>query len=128
MSREIIYNMQKGMVEYFMVELKLPKGEVWGAIKDACHKSVDKLDNNNKSKSWCYADVPNSDIKLRIDVKRRTRYYSREVEEYISKESYYADVKFSNVSDYEQITDEQVEEYIIEKILLGDDDCPEGWF
>ena len=114
--------MQRGMIEYFMVELKLPRGEAWGAIKDACFKCVDKLDNNNKSKSWCYADVPNSDIKLRIDVSRNSRYYDHKLSKYVEKEYYRAEVKFSNISDWDSFTDVQVEEYIIEKILLGDED------
>ena len=124
MSREISYSMQRGMVEYFMVELKLPKGEVWAVIKEACFKCVDKLDNNNKSKSWCYAQIPNSDTTLRVDVKRRRAHgYNRTTQTYddIEKQFYYADVKFGNIDDWDSFSDVQVEEYIIETILLGDE-------
>ena len=120
MSKEVRYNMQRGMVDYFMNLLSLPKGEVWGVIKDACHICVDKLNNNNKSKSWTYATVPGSDIKLRIDVER-LRKWDSDTGKYIGF-GYYCNVKFSSVSDNEQFTDAEVEDYIVEKILLAIDD------
>lgn len=119
MNREITYSMQRGMVDYFMNLLNLPRGDVWAVIKDACHKCVDRLDNNNKSKSWCYADIPGCDIRLRVDVfvpNRRWRYSNSED----GKEHYRCEVKFSNVSCEDSFTEKQVEEYIVEKIILGD--------
>jgi hypothetical protein len=121
-SREVYYNMQRGMIDYFMNLLDLPRGEVWAAIKDACFKCVDKLDNNNKSKSWCYAIVPKSEIKLRIDVHRQVQRHWQLKEGQDPKMFYRCEVKFSSISDYEQITDVQVEDYIVEKILLEIED------
>lgn len=123
MSREITYNMQRGMIDYFMNLLNKPRKEIWLVIKDACFKCVDKLDNNSKSKSWCYAQIPDSEIKLRIDVNRSRWYYNRHTKQHEEKESYFCDIKFSNISDHERFTESQVEEYIIEEILLGNNNA-----
>ncbi len=120
MSREIDYVMQRGMIDYFMNLLNLPRGDVWGVIKEACHICVDRLDGNKKSKSWSYAEIPGSTIKLRIDVHRHRR-YNYQISSYENGSSYRAEVKFSNVSSNESFTESQVEEYIVEKILLAED-------
>ena len=119
MNREIKYTMQRGMVDYFMNLLDLPRGEVWAVIKDACYMGVNRLDNNNKTKSWCYAIIPNCEIKLRIDIQRCQRY--DRVAGGHKDTGYRAEVKFSNVSSDESFTEAQVEEYVIEKILLAED-------
>lgn len=120
-NREVSYTMQRGMVDYFMNLLNLPRGEVWAAIKDACYTCVDRLDNNNKAKSWCYADIPGSNVKLRIDV-HRLRKWNPNARRHESGNSYRCEVKFSNVSSDEHFTDTQVEDYIVEKILLQAED------
>lgn len=116
--------MQRGMVDYFMNLLNISRQDVWVVIKEACHSCVDKLDNNDKTKSWKYAEIPNCDIKLRIDVQRLRR-YNYNTRSYENKEHYYADIKFSNVSSNEEFSDEKVEEYIVEKILLDLDEPEE---
>lgn len=119
-NRKTSYTMQRGMVDYFMNLLNLPRGEVWSVIKEACHECVDKLANNSKSKSWRYAEIPGSDIKLRVDV-YRCRYWNHTTQSY-GDESYLCEVKFSNISPNEDFTDEQIEDYIVEKILLQVED------
>ena len=122
MKRKVEYSMQRGMVDYFMNLLNLPRGEVWAVIKDACFICVDKLDNNNKSKSWRYATIPNSNHKLRIDVERYTQrsWHPKAGEK--PKTWYICNVKFSGISNHEEFTDTQVEDYIVEKILLEVED------
>lgn len=123
-DRKVEYHMQRGMVDYFMNLLDLSRKEVWVVIKEACHSCIDRLDNNNKSKSWKYADIPNSEIKLRIDVERIKPWRYSDNKD--TPDRYWANVKFSNISDSETITDQQVEEYIVEKILLDldeDEEC-----
>ena len=120
-NRKTSYTMQRGMVDYFMNLLNLPRGEVWSAIKEACHACVDKLDRNTKTKSWRYAEIPGSDIKLRVDV-YRCKYWNPTTQSYSGDDSYLCEVKFSNISPNENFTDEQIEDYIVEKILLQVED------
>lgn len=120
-TREIEYVTQRGMVEYFMNLLSLPRGEVWAVIKEACFVCVDRLDNNGACKSWCYAKVPNSDHKLRIDVYVHQS-YNYQTNKREGPKTYRCEVKFSGISDHESFSDRQVEDYIVDKILLGDED------
>lgn len=115
---DIRYTMPKGIINMLSATSNKTKPEVWCEISDMANICAFRLSTSRQRNSWTQKVFPGTTIKLRIDMQKETVHDDK----LNFKNHYYkAKIKICGMSS-ETYTQAQINDYITEKILLGDDD------
>ena len=120
------YNISLGLVEMLTAITNLEKQEIWSYLADATQVCFDRMAKKNIHKSWRWITFPNTEIRIEIKVHIGGHFfrYSGNSEEKV-KHPHSAEIKF-DANQIESFTSQQVEEFLVEKVLLGVDDDING--
>lgn len=106
----VTYHITSGLVKMLQGLSGDEEKEVWANIAEATQVCVNKIKTKNMYKSWRWFQYKDTVAKMKVIVDRHgseeNRYYS-------------AEVTLSN-KDYQTFTSEQVAEYLIEEVLMGE--------
>lgn len=122
-SLNIKYSVPVGLIHLLSAVSKKDKREVWCILSELANICATRLSEKCSSwgDSWTKKKFPDTDVELRIDMKKCTarNYVNGKYDEKGSY--YYAKFKINGMRE-ESFTQEQINDYITEKILLGDDE------
>lgn len=133
---DIQYSIPVGLTSMLASATKSNNKEVWCKLSDIANicavRLVSRLQNkrsgyNSYADSWTTQTFPGSNIKLRLDMSGsvQTQYYDATTRSYKEhshpKMSFRCRVKVSGTTT-ESFTQQQINDYITDKILLGDDE------
>lgn len=120
-TMNITYTVPKGLIHLLAGISNKTSKEVWCILSEMSNICAHRLSKRTYSyaTSWTSQLFPGTDVKLRIDMGRHSSYRSSSTED--KKVYYTAKVKI-NGHQNEQFTQTQVNDYITESILLGDDE------
>jgi len=114
-SLNINYSVPRGLIHMLSGLTKKPAKEIWCELSDIANVCASRLvKKESQHHSWTTKTFPNTDIELRIDMRKRSNWQTKQ-------KSFTCEVKFGK-SKFENFTQEQVNEYITESILLGVND------
>lgn len=119
-TMNITYTVPKGLIHLLAGVSNKTAKEVWCILSEMSNVCAHRLSKRTYSyaTSWVSQIFPGTDVKLRIDMGR----HSSRGSSFEDKKVYYiAKVKI-NGHQNEQFTQTQVNDYITESILLGDDE------
>lgn len=105
------------MVDMLMALTGKERKEVWCQMTEIANLCAKRLNNSKKQQqrhSWTRKIFPGTDIGLRIDMHKNKIWQTE-------KWVYRCEVKYDSCK-YESFTQQQVNEYITENIILGDDE------
>ena len=117
----INYTMPKGLAHMLASASNKPLKEVWCQLSDMANICAHRLSTRGEGhhSSWTQSVFPETEVKLRIDMnKYEYRHWSTQEK---SPARYEARIKISGYAN-ETFTQAQVNDYITETILLGDDE------
>jgi hypothetical protein len=123
-SYRIDYQLPYGLVGMLAFTSKKTEQEVWVIISELCNICAHRLSKKaSQHSSWTSEMFPNTKIHLEIEMERARGGWNYQASKPIpadpSKLYCSIDLGFAET---EKFTQEQVNTYITEKILLGDDD------
>lgn len=119
---DITYTIPKGLAHMLASASGKSIKEIWLTLSEMANICAFRLNvrAGRNNSSWTTKKFPETEITLRIDMDKYVQYnYSNPSEVY--KPKYSARIKISGYSN-ETFTQAQVNEYITEGILLGDDE------
>lgn len=112
-SLNINYSVPTGLVFMLAGITNKPHKEVWCELSSIANICASRLTKKKyQQHSWTTKKFPGTDVELRIDMRKNYRYGDNK------KDSFTCEVKFGRAK-FERFTQEQVNEYITESILLG---------
>ena len=121
----ITYTVPAGLAHLLANLSDMEVNEVWCILSELANVCAVRLKSRGTNgSSWTKKKFPNTDCELRIDMDKRT---SSRWDKHLKKRiydptpAYYARFKINGLKT-EQFTQTQVNDYITEKILLGDDE------
>lgn len=117
MKLEVTYMINEPLLKLLMAATQSSKQEVWSHMQDLSRKCFVTMDNESKMSSWTKTSYPGINIQLRIDVRREG--YDRYPKPDIIKGVIKGNVKIALVDNNIHFSSKQVEEFLVEKILLG---------
>lgn len=123
-SYKIEYTMPYGLVGMLAYVSKKSEKEVWCVLTEVCNICALRLSKRaSQQSSWTEETFPGTKVGLSIEMKRPYRRYNYTTQQYIepAKDKLFCTIEL-NFSQKETFTQEQVNDYITEKIILGDDD------
>lgn len=123
-SFKIDYTMPYGLVGMLAYVSKKSEKEVWCTLTEVCNICALRLSKKpNQQSSWTEEVFPGTQIGLSIEMERdRDRYdYSTRTHIPGDRNKLFCTIEL-NFANKEKFTQEQVNDYITEKIILGDDD------
>jgi hypothetical protein len=118
---KINYTMPKGLAHMLASASGKQMKEVWCILSEMANICAHRLSKENSSrggKSWTQKNFPETEIKLRIDMDKWAPYNYKD--QTTGPAQYSARIKISGYAD-ETFTQQQVNDYITESILLGED-------
>lgn len=115
-GNKINYNVTKGLIDILAGSAKVDKKEVWCQIQDAAVKYVERASKNSSGESWGWFLYPETELKMKIKIRTQSRWGKPD-----SQKIFNADISL-DLRYYEQFTSEQVDEFLVENILLGNDE------
>ena len=110
------YTVSLGLIGVITSLTNVEKGEVWSHLADAAQVCFDRIAKNNMYKSWRWWTFPGTQLRLKIVVNRPYNYGNTAQ----IKTSHRCEIKLDS-NQTEDFTSEQVDEFLVEKILLGDE-------
>ena len=118
MRLNIEYEINESLL-YILVELgHHTKQEVWSNLQDVTQKCFKRLKESGKTITWTTAEYPGTSAKLRIDILRDNPLGLCEDElAMIDRIKGKVKIKLHNKST--KFSSKQVEEFLVDKILLG---------
>lgn len=118
----INYTIPKGLAAMLAKLSDKSEKEVWCILSELANVCAHRLSNreDNYGSSWTEKVFPGTEALLRINMSKRRR-YNHNTKTYDEKATYSAEIKFKGSKD-ETFTQAQVNDYITESILLGDDE------
>ena len=112
----INYSVPHGLISMLASLANKPEREIWCYLSDIANVCASRLvSKKHQTHSWTTKKFPETDVELRVDMHKYVAYRSSEIGA-LSCEIRLGKVKF------ETFTQEQVNEYITESILLGVND------
>jgi len=117
----INYTMPKGLAYMLASASGKQMKEVWCILSEManiCAHRLSSEEDRRGGKSWTQKTFPGTEVKLRIDMDKWASYNYSTGEK--GKATYSARIKISGYA-YENFTQQQVNDYITESILLGED-------
>ena len=123
-SRNCTYSVDLGLIEMLSAISKLDKQEVWSVLADKTQVCFDRLEKKpGQRESWTRVEFPNTAIRMKIRVNRVSRIYDVKTHNYVTltNPQVKANITFEPNA-VEKFTSRQVEEFLVEKVLLGIDD------
>lgn len=122
---KINYTIPKGLVHLLSKLAMKPEKEVWCMLSELTNVCAHRLSTNEDedARTWTSKEFPGSEVTLRIDMTKRTwNTYDKVTKLYtLGTPQYHAKIKIAGQTD-ETFTQTQINDYITEKILLGDDE------
>lgn len=118
----INYTMPKGLAHMLASASGKQMKEVWCILSEManiCAHRLSSEEDRKRGKSWAQKTFPGTEVKLRIDMDKWSPYNYSTGE--MGKATYSARIKISGYAN-ENFTQQQVNDYITESILLGEDD------
>lgn len=123
MNEKVNYSIDKGLIFMLAGLAGCKQKEVWAHLADATRVYTDRIEKKGTRESWRWFTFPETDIKMKVKVGKRGgthRNYSTGKE--VVKPTYYvANIKLDR-NGMEEFTSDQVEAFLIEEVLLGDDE------
>lgn len=120
-NMQITYSMPFGLVGMIAHAANKPVKEVWCQISEVCNICAFRLTKKpNQDSSWTVATFPGTKIQLDIEMTRRYS-WDRTNHTYQSNGKFDCKIELG-FSETESFTQGQINDYITEKIILGDDD------
>lgn len=116
-SRNCTYDISCGLVELLQAMTKLEKQEIWSILADQTQICFDRIEKRGSEDSWRWFNFPNTEIRMKVKVYRPRDWTG---DGYVSRGTATASVKL-DANRAEQFTSRQVEEFLVEKVLLGED-------
>lgn len=111
----VSYSVPNGLIFMLSGVTKKPVKEIWCQLSEIANVCASRLvKKEHQHHSWTNKKFPNTEIELRIDMRKSSHYATK-------KQSFRCEVKFGKTK-FETFTQEQVNEYITESILLGTED------
>lgn len=109
---EITYSVPTGLI-YMLCGLTGKKQkEIWCELSDVANVCARRLTKKESQyHSWTSKEFPGTEVELRIDMRKNRNWKTK-------KETFSCQVKFGKTK-YERFTQQEVNEYITESILLG---------
>ena len=114
-SLNIGYSVPSGLIEMLMGVTGKDRKEIWCQLSEIANVCANRLvKKEHQRHSWTHKKFPGTDIQLRVDMRKYTNYKDKKL-------TFNCQVKFGGMK-FEKFTQEQVNEYITENILLGNDE------
>jgi hypothetical protein len=102
----------------------MEKREIWSTMQDLTQICFDRMDKKGIRKSWRWVTFPNTVIRIKITVEGPYTHSSAHDSSgrwsRTTVPSYYESSIKVDANQEEKFTSAQVEEFLVEKILLGD--------
>lgn len=106
---DINYSVPEGLIFLLCGITGKKNKDVWCDLSDIANICAQRLlKKQNKPHSWTIKKFPETDIELRIDMFRNAKTFNCEI-------------KFGQIK-YQKFTQQQVNEYLTESVLLGEED------
>lgn len=118
----ITYTIPKGLNHMLAKISNKEEREVWCMLSEMANICAHRLSTNDRKRgdSWAEKEFPGTGVKLRIKMSKCCK-YDYHTKTYDEKSTYYATIKIKGSTE-EQFTQTQINDYITESILLGDDE------
>ena len=111
------FEVSLGLIGVITSLTKIEQREVWSHLADAAQVCFDRMDKKHLNKSWRWWTFPGTSLRLKITVIRP--WYSKSTS---GKEApYRCEIKLDS-NQTEVFTSQQVEDFLVEKILLEVDE------
>lgn len=123
----IEYSMPQGLVGMLAVTSKKPEQEVWCIISECCNVCAFRLSKKEKQQSsWTEEMFPDTNIQLKIEMQRDSGRYDYKTGKYtLASDKLFCSIELG-FTEEETFSQAQVNNYITEKFLLGDDEIEEN--
>ena len=112
-KKDCNYRVSLGLIGVISSLVNLEKQEIWSILADETQVCFDRMDKKGIQKSWRWATFPGTTLRLKITVQAPWR-YSKQADSQPRR----CEIKL-DTNQYENFTSAQVEEFLVEKILLG---------
>lgn len=119
LSRNCDYTVSYGLIEMLNALTGKEKQEIWSILADNTQICFDRLKKKkHQTESWKWFDFPDTEIRMKVKVEV---YKSWDNGEYNIKGKARANITF-DPDCVEEFTSRDVEEFLVEKVLLGVED------
>lgn len=109
---DISYSVPNGLILMLVGVTNKPNKEIWCQLSEIANICANRLVKDSSQRhSWTNKKFPDTEIELRIDMRKSTNYSDK-------KQYFNCEIKFGKTK-FEVFTQQQVNEYITESILLG---------
>lgn len=109
---DISYSVPNGLIFMLSGVTGKPIKDIWCHLSEVANVCANRLVNKeHQQHSWTNKKFPDTEIELRIDMRKRTDYGSK-------KKYFKCEIKFGKTK-FETFTQQEVNDYITESILLG---------
>ena len=123
MDDKVNYSIDKGLIFMLAGLAKISQKEVWVSLSEMTQECIGRIKKKkSQTESWKWFEFPNTDINMKVKVYHsagRTMTYGSKKGSYVPAQ-YDANIKLDR-NGQDNFTSEQVSEYLIEEILLGED-------
>lgn len=116
---DITYSVPNGLIYMLCGVTGKKQKDIWCQLSEIANVCANRMvKKTNQQHSWTAKKFPDTEIELRIDMRRVRNWRTK-------KETFSCQVKFGKTK-YETFTQNQVNEYITESLLLGAHDEDES--
>ena len=112
------FEVSLGLIGVITSLTKIEQREVWSHLADAAQVCFDRMTSKNMNKSWRWWTFPGTELRLKIVV-NRSYYWKKDKEK---QRAYNCEIKLDS-NQTERFTSQQVDDFLVEKILLGNEDA-----
>lgn len=121
---KVNYKITKGLVFMLMGMTGHSKKQVWTGLAEITQVCVNRIKKKSSQReSWRHFQYPNTDITMKVKVRERggqTRRWTGNGWEYVEVPVNYSAEIFLNKTDNESFTSQEVADFLIEEVLLGE--------
>lgn len=110
------FEVSLGLIGVITSLTKIEEREVWSHLADAAQVCFDRMASKNMDKSWRWWQFPGTELRLKIVVNRPWHW------EKDKNRPHWCEIKLDS-NQTESFTSQQVDDFLVEKILLGDEDA-----
>lgn len=116
--RNCTYNVGLGLVELLQSVTKLERQEIWSMLVDQTQICFDRIEKRNSEDSWRWLEFPGTSVRMKVKVYRPKTWNGNG---YDCQGKATATITV-DADRTETFTSQQVEEFLVEKVLLGAED------
>jgi hypothetical protein len=110
------YKVSLGLIGVISSLVNMEEREIWSTLADETQVCFDRMDKKGIRQSWRWVSFPGTTLRLKITVNAIYSY-----PENAETKPRRCEIKLDS-NQYENFTSDQVEDFLVEKVLLGYDE------